>query len=805
VFSFTFPFKQGEGNPAYFETEIYNWNELPIRPSVRWENGVMNEMGARQWESEGGLSIETRRIVAATEAMMAANAHHISEGIENLRLKAIVHELPDFLYVKDRDSRFVFANAITARNVGLGSAAAIAGKRDFDLYEFETARKFFDIEQEIMATGKPRIDMEEIVPSRDGCKFVCRLTSKIPLRNDRGEVVGLIGVSRDITERKRQEDLRRSQANLLEMIARNEPLETILETLVLLVEAELTGIFGSILLLDPEGQRLYHGAAPNLPGAYSRMIDGTMIGPKVGSCGTAAWRGQPVIVEDVMADPLWEDFRLVIAQFGFRSCWSTPIVTSQNNVLGTFALYSNEVRTPTPNEMELVAQATHIAGIAIERRRVDERIYFMAHHDDLTGLPNRAFLKERMANILFQARRNGRKVTVAYIDLDNFKDINDSRGHAAGDEVLKEISARMANCVRASDMVVRLGGDEFLVVLVHQSSHDAGIMRRLRDLQKAIARPLAVSGYEIVVTASIGIAAFPSDGSTPEELLANADIAMYRAKELGRNTLQYHDGVVDAVTGMPLSEHEELRYAVFNNQLFLNYQPQVDVRSGNITGIEALVRWNHPAKGIVPPVNFIPFAEETGLIIPLGLWVLNEACRQARSWQDMGLPPLTVAINVSAKQFTDPDFARHVAEAIERHRLDARWLELELTESVLMQDSCRALAIMETLRSLGVRLSIDDFGTGYSSLAALKTFPFDRLKMDRSLVEALPADKTAVAIASAVISLAQTLKLSVVAEGVETDAQLEFLRFAKCEEAQGYRFSKPVSPEEIVPMLRCSV
>jgi EAL domain-containing protein (putative c-di-GMP-specific phosphodiesterase class I) len=256
---------------------------------------------------------------------------------------------------------------------------------------------------------------------------------------------------------------------------------------------------------------------------------------------------------------------------------------------------------------------------------------------------------------------------------------------------------------------------------------------------------------------------------------------------------------------MPLSEHEELRYAVFNNQLFLNYQPQVDVRSGNITGIEALVRWNHPAKGIVPPVNFIPFAEETGLIIPLGLWVLNEACRQARSWQDMGLPPLTVAINVSAKQFTDPDFARHVAEAIERHRLDARWLELELTESVLMQDSCRALAIMETLRSLGVRLSIDDFGTGYSSLAALKTFPFDRLKMDRSLVEALPADKTAVAIASAVISLAQTLKLSVVAEGVETDAQLEFLRFAKCEEAQGYRFSKPVSPEEIVPMLRRSV
>jgi diguanylate cyclase (GGDEF)-like protein len=502
-----------------------------------------------------------------------------------------------------------------------------------------------------------------------------------------------------------------------------------------------------------------------------------------------------------MADPLWEDFRAMVSQFGFRSCWSTPICTSQKNVLGTFALYSKETRRPTEHEMKLVALATHIAGIAIERKRVDDRIHFMAHHDDLTGLPNRAFLKERMAKILDQARRNNRKVTVAYIDLDNFKEINDTSGHAAGDEVLKETAARMANCVRASDMVVRLGGDEFLVVLVHQSGHDAGIMRRLRDLQKAISKPVRFEVSEIAVTSSIGIAAFPWDGATPEELLANADRAMYRAKQLGRNTLQYHDGVVSNSVDLPLSEQEELRQAIIANQLFLLYQPQVDVATGRITGLEALVRWNHPTKGVIPPVNFIPLAEETGLIVPLGLWVLNEACRQARAWQDMGLTPLTIAVNVSPKQFADPDFASHVAEAIDSHRLDARWLELEVTESVIMHDAARALAIMLSLRALGVRLSIDDFGSGYSSLAALKTFPFDRLKMDRSLVEALPADKTAVAIASAVISLAQTLKLSVLAEGVETDAQLEFLRHARCEEAQGYRFSRPVAPEEIVVML----
>ena len=762
----------------------------------------MPEVSARRWESADALTTETRRIVAATEAMMASTAHHLSEGIENLRLKAIVHELPDFLYVKDRDSRFVFANAVTASCLGLESAEKLTGKRDFDLFDFETARRHFDIEQQIMATGQARIDMEETVVLPGGGKPIVRLTSKIPLRNDRGEIIGLIGVSRDITERKLQEDLYRGQANLLEMIARNEPLPMILEALVLMIEAQLTGIDGSVLLLDSEGTRLYHGAAPNLPGGYSRLIDGVSIGPKVGSCGTAAWRGQPVIVEDVMSDPLWEDFRALVAPFGFRSCWSTPIATSQNNVLGTFALYSREVRRPTEREMKLVALATHIAGIAIERKRVDDRIHFMAHHDDLTGLPNRAFLKERLANILDQARRNNRKVTVAYIDLDNFKDINDGRGHAAGDEVLKEIAVRMVNSVRASDMVVRLGGDEFLVVLVHQSSHDAGIMRRLRELQKAINRPVRGEDGEFAVTSSIGVASFPFDGATSEELLANADRAMYRAKELGRSTLQYHDGVGSAPVGMPLSEREELHQAIVGNQLFLEYQPQVDVATGRITGLEALVRWNHPAKGRVPPVNFIPLAEETGLIVHLGLWVLNEACRQARRWQDMGLTPLTIAVNVSAKQFADPDFAKHVAEALERHALKSHWLELEVTESVVMQDAERALAMMESLRALGVRLSIDDFGSGYSSLAALKTFPFDRLKMDRSLVEALPGDKTAVAIVSAVISLARTLKLSVLAEGVETDAQLDFLRQAGCDEAQGYRFSKPVSPDGIAALLQ---
>ncbi|AVA20746.1 MULTISPECIES: EAL domain-containing protein [unclassified Rhizobium] len=756
---------------------------------------------ARTGERGRSLDVETERLLAATQALMAANAHHVADGIEQLRLKAIVHELPDFLFVKDRESRFVFANAATAKSLGLERASAITGKTDFDLVPLERATKYFRIEQEIIATGKPRLDMEDVIPSATGGKPVYRLTSKLPLRNDRGEVIGLICISRDITERKRQEHLRRSQAELLEMIAKSEPLEMILEAVVLMVEDQLTDIKGSVLLLDPEGIHLSHGAAPNLPAAYSRLIDGVAIGPKVGSCGTAAWRGKPVFVNDTQTDPLWEDFCVLAAQFGLRSCWSTPIMTSQGNVLGTFALYSGTVREPTERELELVAMATHIAGIAIERKRAEDRIYFMAHHDDLTGLPNRAFLKENMAKILFKARRNGRKVTVAYVDLDNFKQVNDSRGHSAGDELLKELTARMVDSLRASDMVVRLGGDEFLLVIVHQSRHDTGITRRLRELQKAITQPVLIGEIEVAVTSSIGVAAFPADGETPEELIACADAAMYKAKEHGRNRLQYHIQRSDAAGVMPLSEQEELRKAIGAKQFFLEYQPQVDVASGRVVGLEALVRWRHPRHGMLPPGQFIPLAEESGLIIPLGLFVLNEACRQAKEWQEMGLPPVTVAVNVSARQFSDPALAVHVTEALEASGLGAQWLELELTESTLMHDVPRALHVMQALKALGVRLSIDDFGTGYSSLAALKTFPFDRLKMDRSFVEALPRDETTVAIASTVISLARLLRLAVVAEGVETDEQLEFLRQSQCHDAQGFYFSRPVGAAEIPRIL----
>ncbi|MGO4439106.1 putative bifunctional diguanylate cyclase/phosphodiesterase [Rhizobium sp. RAF56] len=751
------------------------------------------------------LRAETQRLLCAVQLLMTANAPNVFEGMEQLPLKAIAHELPDCLYVKDCNGRFVFANAATAKSMGVDCASVLVGKTDFDVWPQETAAELFRIEQDILATGKPQIDMEEFLPSLSaGGRPNYRLTSKIPLRNEEGDVVGLIGISRDITERKHQDHIRRCQAEVLEMIAKGEPLQAILDALVLLVEEQLERVVGSVLLLDPKGTHLHHGGGSGLPTAYRQLIDGIAIGPNCGSAGTAAWRGKPVIVSDTQTDPLWADIRSVAAQFDIRSSWATPIMTSQGNVLGTFALYSSQVRSPTAHELELIAIATHIAGIAIERKRVEDRIYFMAHHDALTGLPNRAHFKEQMASTLFQARRNGRKVTVAYVDLDNFKQINDRRGHAAGDEVLKELSARMVNCARGSDMVVRLGGDEFLLVLVHQARHDAGITRRLRDLHKAFLRPVLVGDEEVTVTSSIGVATFPFDGDTAEELVASADAALYQAKDLGRNRLNYLSQRPDKVVA-PLSEQDELRLAIGGKEIFLEYQPQVDVASGRIIGLEALARWRHPQSGVLAPADFIPLAEESKLIIPLGLFVLNEACRQNKAWQDMGLKPVTVAVNVSARQFSDPALADHVREALETSGLDPRWLELELTESTLMQDVPRALAVMQALEAFGVRLSIDDFGTGYSSLAALKTFPFHRLKMDRSLVEALPRDETTAAIASAVISLARKLNLAVIAEGVETEEQLAFLRESQCDEAQGFHFSGPVTALAVEELLRAEV
>ncbi|WP_210644173.1 EAL domain-containing protein [Pseudomonas sp. Tri1] len=598
--------------------------------------------------------------------------------------------------------------------------------------------------------------------------------------------------------------IRAGQGHVLELIARSTELAEVLDSLAHLVEAQLEGMTVSILVLDEEGTHLLHGAAPSLPKDYNQLIDGIAIGPNVGSCGTAVYRREPVIVTDIQLDPLWEEYRSIAALYGFRSCWSTPILSHERRVLGTFALYSNTVRSPSPIETRLIDMATPLAGIAIERQLTEKRIRYMGDHDALTGLPNRTLLEDRLKQAILYAQRYNRLVTVVFLDLDKFKLVNDSLGHSAGDELLKTVAQRMQECVRRTDTVVRLGGDEFVIVLFDQPSDLDGITPALRKIQEAIVRPIQLSGHTLHVTCSMGVAAYPADGSDTDTLLSNADAAMYRAKELGRNSYQFYTSEMNNKFQGKLAMQDGLRNALNHDEFLLLYQPQVDLQSGQVIGVEALIRWQHPELGMVSPIKFIPQAEETGLIVPIGDWVIHTACRQNKAWQDAGWPPITMSVNISARQFIERDLIDRVRHALQETGLDPMYLELELTESLIMQDLQQAISKMKELQSMGISLSIDDFGTGYSSLAALKSFPIARLKIDQSFVRDLPDNENDKAIATAVISLGHKLNLKVIAEGVETQEQLTFLRENGCDEIQGYFFSKAVSAQEVSLLLRTS-
>ena len=720
---------------------------------------------------------------------------------ERISLQALIDFVPDYLWVKDTESRFLVANKALTSDSGRAQTSELVGLRDHDFHAPHIADGFLADEQKILRDGQPMIDKEEFVVDAAGVdKWV--LSTKVPLRDDNNEIFGLVGIARDITERKQSDALRDGQAQILEMIAVSAALIDVLDRLMRLVESQLTGIFGSVLLLDEDGQHLRHGASPSLAHAYTKLIDGIQVGPTVGSCGTAVYRREPVIVTDIMSDPLWNDYRHVAAPHGYRSCWSTPILSPQGTVLGVFAMYSMSVREPTLAETRLIDLTTHIAGIAIERKRAEDQIRFMAHHDALTGLPNRSLLKDRLTQAILQTQRYNPWVSVVFIDLDNFKTINDSLGHTAGDELLKIVATRMVGCIRATDTVVRLGGDEFVILLVDQPESPVITSVILDKIRTAIAETISIDGRALNVTCSAGVATFPNDGRDPETLLMNADAAMYKAKDAGRDNVQFYTTEMNTRVNEKLVLQQEMRDGIARAEFTLLYQPQVDLRSGHVFAVEALLRWQHPALGLLTPIKFIPVAEETGLIVPLGDWVLHEACRQNKAWQNTGLPHMNVCVNVSARQFREKTLISRVVNALRESGMEAKYLELEITESLIMQDVDRSVATMKELQGLGVQLSIDDFGTGYSSLNALKTFPVARLKIDKSFINNIATNDSDKAVAGAVISLGQKLNLRVIAEGVETAEQVAFLRANNCDEIQGYYFSKPVGSGAIESLLK---
>jgi diguanylate cyclase (GGDEF)-like protein len=436
-------------------------------------------------------------------------------------------------------------------------------------------------------------------------------------------------------------------------------------------------------------------------------------------------------------------------------------------------------------------------------KKANAELQHMALHDGLTGLPNRLLLEDRIDQAVTQAQRARSLCAVLFVDLDQFKSVNDSLGHFVGDEFLKLIAARLAGAVRSEDTVSRLGGDEFVVLLRNVTeSDDAG--RIAAKIVEAVSKPARILTHDVEITTSIGICVFPFHGRDSRELIVNADAAMYQAKNLGRNNFQFFTEETSSAYRERLRLHGGLRHAVERGEFELHYHPKVEVKTGEIVGMEALVRWRHPEKGLIPPAEFIPAAEETGLILPIGTWVLREACRQNKAWHDRGLTQLRVAVNISALQF-QRNLLDTVGKALQASGLEPRYLELEITESVVMQNAAEAVLTLEQLSRMGVHISIDDFGTGYSSLSYLKRFPLQTLKIDRSFIREITQDPDDAAIVSAIIALAHNLRLKVVAEGVETEQQLAFLRLLGGDEYQGFYRTKPLPAGEFERLLTARV
>ncbi len=568
--------------------------------------------------------------------------------------------------------------------------------------------------------------------------------------------------------------------------------------------------FTNVLFPEPQSRylRVVAAAGPSAAASMAtRPLAQPLVQPAEGEMAETAYRtGLPCISNDYLAEQQHSAFYPMCRAAGARSAAALPLF-DDGKTIGCLLLMSEEAGTFTPDFVELLQRLARNVSFALEnfakaaeRERAEARIKYLATHDSLTGLPNRSMFNQLLSFAIANARRYRRQCAVLFIDLDRFKLINDSLGHAAGDKLLVEIAARANGSVRASDVVARLGGDEFVVLLNDVNSAEQA-MAVAHTLLAAFSKPMDLSGHEYRVTGSIGIAMFPDDGTDEQTLMKNADIAMYLAKSAGKNDVRLFSTEIESQAVDRLEIETSLRHAMERGELVLHYQPKVNVLTGKIAGVEALLRWNHPLLGLLPPAQFIPLAEETGLIVMIGRWVLNTACAQSMAWQRAGVPAVSMAVNVSPRQFSDEHLLSYIDAALASTGLDPKLLQIEITESMVMLNVDRAIQLLDAIQSRGVRLAIDDFGTGYSSMSALKRFPIDTIKIDRSFVRDLPASSEDKAISEAIINMGKALGLTIVAEGVETIEQDEFIRGLACDEIQGFLFSRPVTPDKIVELL----
>jgi diguanylate cyclase (GGDEF)-like protein len=599
-------------------------------------------------------------------------------------------------------------------------------------------------------------------------------------------------------ETSRVRDLVAAHNTLHALIAKGAPLPEVLTELVESVERYEPSVIPCVVLLDRESSTLKPGAGPSLPPHYLAMIDGVVIGPNVGTCGSAAWSGEMVISDNIAGDPKWAPIRDIALDAGLAHCWSMPITGADGDVLGTFALYGARPRHPEPEHIELMQDSARLAGIAIERDRTMQRLIHDARSDGLTGLPNRRAIFERLDEALETVRADSR-IAVLFVDLDGLKALNDTLGHDRADEVIRLVGERLRKAVRTDDFVGRFGGDEFIVIADDVDARDQAHDLATRVLE-AISEPLSIL-TATVVTASVGIAVIDRSEVDAREAIRLADGAMYAAKHAGRDGLCFSDGAPELRNERRLQLARDLRNAEIRGEMSLVFQPVFNLASGRIVGVEALARWDSPELGSVAPEEFIPVAEETGSIIALGAWALRESCETLSTLDRQTGTGLELAVNVSAHQLSVPGFAQSVAKTLSHAEFPAARLTIEISESALAAPDPAAVRALQELQALGIGIVVDDFGTGYSSLTWLKHHPVRGIKIARDLVAGLPDDQIDAAVITGVLATAASLGATVTAKGVETPTQLDALDALHCERIQGFLLAEPVAAESLAALL----
>ena len=827
--------------------------------------------------------------------------------------------IPSMLFIIDKNGIIVDVNISGASTLGYTQDELIGNIVSKLIYSEDQE----DVNKKLAEASNSKNNLQQTIKldfrkiKKDGT--TCWVQERIvPILTENGETLFLLSCE-DISKQKVDEILLQKTNHIHEQIIKGVDLSNILTEIIMTVESINKEVKGSILLLNKDNS-LYHGAGPSLHPDYINYIDGVEIGLNVGSCGTAAYTKQRVIVEDIDTSPLWKPYAHETKKYGLRACWSEPIIASTGEVFGTFALYQSIPAVPTDMDIKLIETFTSLASLAIEyhetkenlivsehhfeplfqnnldavfkldlngimvdcnssteiltgynqneirkmhftqfivekdmlmtieafqrslqgipvqleclivrkdgthrfiyvttvpviirgqltsifgiardvteQKKNEETIIKMAYHDSLTGLPNRRLLLEKIEEAIAISNQTNVPFYVLYIDLDRFKNVNDSLGHKYGDMLLNVIANRIIQLAGPSDTVSRIGGDEFTILIRSESSLD-NITKKCEELLSELKRPIKIAQHDLRITPSIGVTSYPcitdcTCSNDVEKVLNRADLAMYKAKAEGGNKYLLYKEEMAVERQRHIYLENYLKFALEKDEFSIAYQPILEVESRKIVGAEALLRWYCPKLGHVSPVQFIPVAEESGFIIDLGKWVIQQVCKQHATWRDERHIPLRIAVNISMHQLQEKDFWRTVDSILKDHNMDPSFLEVEVTESTIMQDERNVLNNITELKNLGIKISIDDFGTGYSSLTYLKQFSIDCLKIDKSFIAELPDHNFNKAITDTICSLATTLNIRLIAEGVEEEAQYHYLKQIGVHEAQGYLFSRPM-------------